>query len=690
MGRVRLGAVLIAAVAASTLVPIVAGRAAAPGGAVGATVGPLVAGTSSVVDGTFVWTDYAYDDRANDGAGDNGADLIQLQLRRSGDGVAVRAVLETLVDAKEPVVTVAIDTDGNRSTGAPRIPGLAWNPNGGLGAEVIARLATDGSVPTKVDPAANTIEATLPVRPGATPWRVWATVSVGDQPDVHDLAFVGGEPASGWQDTRQSSVIAGDLDAGQASAVVSADDLSGRVTRTPDIRTPGFHTLLYRSSLSLGEGIGQATLDGPGGHPVPVGDLYAGQYQPYLVWTPPSLPAKPPVFLYMHGFGGTHTSTASSFGPGKFDPAAVVVSPLGRGQNTFYIGAAEQDVLDAVDDAVARYDADPDRVVLSGVSMGGFGTFRLGVRHPDRWSMAVPFIGTGASAQSQFAPVPPAVRDAVFSPSHFAAGQAELQQNLANLPVRMVNGQIDPIVDNVLVTEDVQRLDSFGYDYRYWVLTRRHHEVVPSLSDCVVRDAITHRRDRDPARVVYSVEPAIELRDAHTGLDLRYRSAYWVSGLEVRDASEPGALGTIDATSLARADRSLATTPVNAVGQNFTAGADLCGPNPKVQTQDAWRLQGIERRPSDPQRTVNGVALSLDRLTAATLDLARARVATDRPVTVDVTGDGPAALRLAGAWRGPVSVTRDGVAAGARQAKDGAVVLDGDLSGHHVYVLTPR
>jgi hypothetical protein len=63
------------------------------------TIGPLVSGTSSVVDGTYVWTDYAYDDRGPnlDGPGRedldtaggdavygigwrNEADLIQLQL----------------------------------------------------------------------------------------------------------------------------------------------------------------------------------------------------------------------------------------------------------------------------------------------------------------------------------------------------------------------------------------------------------------------------------------------------------------------------------------------------------------------------------------------------------------------------------------------------------------------------------
>src|SRR5690242_3296378 len=66
----------------------------------GPTLGELVAGTSQVVDGTWVWTDYVYDDHgANTDAGDrtvlddaggdsiypegfeNAADIVQVQLR---------------------------------------------------------------------------------------------------------------------------------------------------------------------------------------------------------------------------------------------------------------------------------------------------------------------------------------------------------------------------------------------------------------------------------------------------------------------------------------------------------------------------------------------------------------------------------------------------------------------------------
>lgn len=71
----------------------------------GPTLGPLVSGTASVVDGTFVWTDYAYDDRGPDtepgtrtdidaAGGDatygtgwrDEADIVQTQVGLDADG----------------------------------------------------------------------------------------------------------------------------------------------------------------------------------------------------------------------------------------------------------------------------------------------------------------------------------------------------------------------------------------------------------------------------------------------------------------------------------------------------------------------------------------------------------------------------------------------------------------------------
>ena len=114
------------------------------------TVGPLICGTGSYVDGTYAWTDYAYDDTgASETAlgggvepypeeGANTADLIQLQLRPTDDGLSIRAVLQTLDDPAVPVLAVGFDTDADPATGAPTLPGDRWRADPPLGLEWVA------------------------------------------------------------------------------------------------------------------------------------------------------------------------------------------------------------------------------------------------------------------------------------------------------------------------------------------------------------------------------------------------------------------------------------------------------------------------------------------------------------------------------------------------------------------------
>ena len=71
-----------------------------------------------------------------------------------------------------------------------------------------------------------------------------------------------------------------------------------------------------------------------------------------------------------------HFSTQGLVIPGAYDVPAAVIFPNGR-TTGWGTALAEQDALDATDDAIARLDIDADRVVLSGISSGGIGTFRL-------------------------------------------------------------------------------------------------------------------------------------------------------------------------------------------------------------------------------------------------------------------------------------------------------------------------
>ena len=55
----------------------------------------------------------------------------------------------------------------------------------------------------------------------------------------------------------------------------------------------------------------------------------------------------------------------------------------------------EEDLLKILDRTLATYHADPERVYLSGLSYGGFGTWYLASRHPKRFAAIAPVVGWG-------------------------------------------------------------------------------------------------------------------------------------------------------------------------------------------------------------------------------------------------------------------------------------------------------
>jgi prenyltransferase beta subunit/predicted esterase len=109
-----------------------------------------------------------------------------------------------------------------------------------------------------------------------------------------------------------------------------------------------------------------------------------------------------PVVLFLHGAGerGEDGITPSQVGIG---PAilnrsggipALVVFPQAR--RTWAAGSPDsQAALQALDDVLAAYKADPKRVILTGLSMGGHGSWDLATAQPERFAAVVPICGPG-------------------------------------------------------------------------------------------------------------------------------------------------------------------------------------------------------------------------------------------------------------------------------------------------------
>lgn len=63
--------------------------------------------------------------------------------------------------------------------------------------------------------------------------------------------------------------------------------------------------------------------------------------------------------------------------------------------------------LDALDAVLAAEAADPNRVYLTGLSMGGYGSWDLAARHPERFAAVLPICGGGDEATAaRLAPLP--------------------------------------------------------------------------------------------------------------------------------------------------------------------------------------------------------------------------------------------------------------------------------------------
>ncbi len=122
----------------------------------------------------------------------------------------------------------------------------------------------------------------------------------------------------------------------------------------------------------------------------------------YLLFLPHGYGADPakrwPLMLFLHGAGerGSNVWLVAKHGPPKIDTTAtnfpfIVVSPQCPDGKIW----SNDLLLALLDEIEARYAVDTHRVYLTGLSMGGFGTWSLGLSHPDRFAAIAPICGGG-------------------------------------------------------------------------------------------------------------------------------------------------------------------------------------------------------------------------------------------------------------------------------------------------------
>ena len=112
-----------------------------------------------------------------------------------------------------------------------------------------------------------------------------------------------------------------------------------------------------------------------------------------------------PLILFLHGAGerGDDLEKVKTHGPPKIvqtrkDFPFIVVSPQCP-EGDWWTKKTEV-LINLLDEIVARYDVDTERVYLTGLSMGGYGSWALACDYPDRFAAVVPICGGGNRTMS--------------------------------------------------------------------------------------------------------------------------------------------------------------------------------------------------------------------------------------------------------------------------------------------------
>lgn len=127
-----------------------------------------------------------------------------------------------------------------------------------------------------------------------------------------------------------------------------------------------------------------------------------GTLQPYSVNIPEKLAAgtRVPLLVYLHGGG---TDDRKQLTKPVIPEGMMALAPFGRGtSNAFSTDHAQDDIREAIDDVVRHYPIDPERIVLTGFSMGGYGVYRTFYEHPGRFIALAVFSGDPDLANKYF------------------------------------------------------------------------------------------------------------------------------------------------------------------------------------------------------------------------------------------------------------------------------------------------
>jgi dienelactone hydrolase len=262
-------------------------------------------------------------------------------------------------------------------------------------------------------------------------------------------------------------------------------------------------------------------------------------FQPYAVTLPADFGKQAerrwPLHVVLHGrdpvlnevsFIGAHDGK-----PGNPEADWIQLDVFGRTNNA-YRYAGEADVFEALADVKRRYRIDDRRIVLHGFSMGGAGSWHLGLHYPSLWCSVGPGAGFVDFYKYQKVTDPlPGYQDktlTIYDPIQYAL-------NAFDVPICTYGGENDAQL--IASTEMVERAEKLGLKIKLLIGPGTGHAFHPESQQEFMS---FHKARQKEGRPIYPGTRRIKFA-THT---LKYNACDWVT---IEEMIEPYAEATVEA-----------------------------------------------------------------------------------------------------------------------------------------------
>lgn len=167
-----------------------------------------------------------------------------------------------------------------------------------------------------------------------------------------------------------------------------------------------------------------------------------------------------PLVVLLHGYGGSvYVERAATENDALMNNCeekdVILVCPNGRHKLPYeyggYMNKSMEDVLQVIEDVKVNYTIDTGRIYLTGLSMGGYGTWNISSKHPEIFAAIAPLCGYGED-------------------------DIDLQQ-LVEIPVYAFHGDQDATVSNRITISMVNSLKNLGGNVTYLELKGYGHNI---------------------------------------------------------------------------------------------------------------------------------------------------------------------------------------------------------------------